>query len=42
MFYIWWDDLMEVSGFIHTSCKRRYFVDKYGWNSFKNWMGTNR
>lgn len=42
MFYIWIDNLMEVSGMAHTAGKRIWFVNKYGINSWKNWIGINR
>jgi len=42
MFYVWWDDLMEISGFCRTAELRLYFVSIYGHNAWRSWIGLDR
>lgn len=42
MFFIWWDDLMDISGMHRTARLRLYFSIKYGHEAYRSWMGLNR
>ena len=42
MFLVWWDDLMEVSGFTRTAYLRKLFSSKYGHEAWLNWIGYSR
>jgi len=42
MFIVWYDDLMEISGFWHTTTLRQYFVVIYGYDAWNRWTGQDR
>ena len=42
MFLVWYDDLMQVSGFICTAYLRKKFVEHYGKEAWLNWIGYSR
>ncbi len=42
MFIVWYDDLMQVSGFVRTAYNRMLFVERYGREAWLNWIGYSR
>ena len=42
MFLVWWDDLMDISGFHRTAILRMRFVSIYGMDAWRRWIGLDR